>query len=373
MESREPSVVVASEIEMASGTPEPQSYAHAELPSVLVSNTQLTEAAPSPVAGPPEAPPFIVLPHAAQAAPSMARARTRLALLGACACVSAGIVVALLVGHLRSPAESPGAGPLTASAPDSVGLRPAVHGDRTGASADETQPPMVAVAESGTRHSGAIAPMSIGNAGARDGSSAASAVPGPIAVPETTSVRSYEATSVHSSPPREPSMVPERANPDAPTASAAIASVSPLPSPTAPRKPPLPAPSNARPASTSRTSDQATADEAAGARLTTSARRPAQTPPNPADSSPPSSRALTTRAAADAVSEVTLVIRVKGFAAVSIDGDEPSASPRRKRVQAGTHHVVMTGYPDGADEKKTKEFDVNVPAGREETIIHKSW
>jgi hypothetical protein len=63
---------------------------------------------------------------------------------------------------------------------------------------------------------------------------------------------------------------------------------------------------------------------------------------------------------------------VKGFAAVSIDGDEPSASPRRKRVQGGVHHVVMTGYPDGSEDKKTKEFDVHVPAGKE-TIISKAW
>jgi hypothetical protein len=73
------------------------------------------------------------------------------------------------------------------------------------------------------------------------------------------------------------------------------------------------------------------------------------------------------------MSEVSLIIRVKGFAAVSIDGDEPSASPRRKRVKVGTHHVVMTGYPDGSEDKKTKEFDVNVPAGRDETIIYKTW
>jgi hypothetical protein len=220
---------------------------------------------------------------------------------------------------------------------------------------------MVAIAESGMRPPGAIAPTSLGDAGARDGSSAASAVLDPIAVPETTAVRSAA--------PREPSMVPERAKPAAPTASAPIASVSPPPSPTASGKVSMP---NARPASTSRTSDQATADEASGAPLMTSARRRSQTPPNP-DQSPPSGRAPATPVATDIVSEVTLVIRVKGFAAVSIDGDEPSASPRRKRVQAGTHHVVMTGYPDGADEKKTKEFDVNVPAGREETIIHKTW
>jgi hypothetical protein len=68
-----------------------------------------------------------------------------------------------------------------------------------------------------------------------------------------------------------------------------------------------------------------------------------------------------------------LIIRVKGFATVSIDGDESKPSPRRKRVQPGAHHVVMTGYPDGSEEKQTKEFDVNAPAGRDETIIHKSW
>jgi hypothetical protein len=33
----------------------------------------------------------------------------------------------------------------------------------------------------------------------------------------------------------------------------------------------------------------------------------------------------------------------------------------------------MNGYPDGADEKQTKEFDVNVPAGRPELVVHRTW
>ena len=61
------------------------------------------------------------------------------------------------------------------------------------------------------------------------------------------------------------------------------------------------------------------------------------------------------------------------FAQVSIDGDQASMSPKRKRVRVGMHHVVMTGYPDGSETQKRKEFDVNVPAGRDETIIYKTW
>jgi hypothetical protein len=65
---------------------------------------------------------------------------------------------------------------------------------------------------------------------------------------------------------------------------------------------------------------------------------------------------------------------VKGaFAQVSIDGDKPSMSPKRKRVQVGTHHVVMTGYPAGSETEQRREFDVNVPAGKDETIIYKTW
>jgi hypothetical protein len=69
-----------------------------------------------------------------------------------------------------------------------------------------------------------------------------------------------------------------------------------------------------------------------------------------------------------------LVIRVKGaFAEVSIDGDRPSTSPKRKRVKVGVHHVAMKGFPDGSETEKREEFDVNVAAGKDETIISKTW
>jgi len=96
-------------------------------------------------------------------------------------------------------------------------------------------------------------------------------------------------------------------------------------------------------------------------------------PPRPADQSPTPN--TTSRPPGDlAPSEVWLIIRIKGgFAEISIDGDKPSTSPRRKRVPAGVHHVVMTGYPDGSDAEKRKEFDVTAPAGKDETIIYKTW
>jgi hypothetical protein len=48
-------------------------------------------------------------------------------------------------------------------------------------------------------------------------------------------------------------------------------------------------------------------------------------------------------------------------------------SPKRKRVQVGVHHVLMTGYPAGSETEQRREFDVNVPAGKDETIIYKTW
>jgi hypothetical protein len=33
----------------------------------------------------------------------------------------------------------------------------------------------------------------------------------------------------------------------------------------------------------------------------------------------------------------------------------------------------MTGYPDGSEQQQRKEFDVTVPAGKEETIISRTW
>ena len=96
------------------------------------------------------------------------------------------------------------------------------------------------------------------------------------------------------------------------------------------------------------------------------------TPPPPAE--PPPNRTPTTSLSSDSTSEAWLSIRVKGgFAQVSIDGDKPGMSPKRKRVQVGVHHVVMTGYPAGSETEQRREFDVNVPAGKDETIIYKTW
>jgi eukaryotic-like serine/threonine-protein kinase len=99
---------------------------------------------------------------------------------------------------------------------------------------------------------------------------------------------------------------------------------------------------------------------------------PSATPPIPPE--PPPNRAPTSNSSSDATSEAWLSIRVKGgFAQVSIDGDKPSMSPKRKRVQVGLHRVVMTGYPAGSETEQRREFDVNVPAGKDETIIYKTW
>lgn len=96
--------------------------------------------------------------------------------------------------------------------------------------------------------------------------------------------------------------------------------------------------------------------------------RPRPTTPLPPSEPPPN------RTPNDASNpEVWLSVRVKGFADVSIDGDAPGTSPRRKRVRVGVHHVVMMGYADGSEQQQRKEFDVTVPAGKEETIIYKTW
>jgi hypothetical protein len=105
------------------------------------------------------------------------------------------------------------------------------------------------------------------------------------------------------------------------------------------------------------------------------------TPAHPATNTSTRPTEATTRAAAarssseatSASTEVWLSVRVKGIAEVSIDGDTPGTAPRRKRVRVGVHHVVMTGYPDDSEQQQRKEFDVNVTAGKEETIIYGTW
>jgi len=55
---REPSRVIAAEIDLAGGTPGPRPYAHNDLPAVLISTTQLSGPQPPPT----EPPPMVVLP-----------------------------------------------------------------------------------------------------------------------------------------------------------------------------------------------------------------------------------------------------------------------------------------------------------------------
>jgi hypothetical protein len=107
VEARVPQVEVASEIELATGTPGPLPYAHAELPAVLISNTQLsglTWQASAPSVSPPdhrESPPFVMLPSAPDAAPRRASsARSKRVLGAACALAAfAGFVILRLVSH----------------------------------------------------------------------------------------------------------------------------------------------------------------------------------------------------------------------------------------------------------------------------------
>jgi serine/threonine-protein kinase len=112
VEPRAPQVEVASEIELAAGTPGPQPYAHAELPAVMVSNTQLSgltsqaSASGVPAHGHPEPPPFVMLPTSFDAGPPRVRsARSKLVLLGAAACALAA-VAAFAIARLGSHAAT---------------------------------------------------------------------------------------------------------------------------------------------------------------------------------------------------------------------------------------------------------------------------
>jgi len=80
---REPSIVAASEIETAVGTPGPQPYAHRELPAVVLSTTQLPELAQPVVHREPV--PRILLPRSLRPRALTPRARRRLA-IGIAAC-----------------------------------------------------------------------------------------------------------------------------------------------------------------------------------------------------------------------------------------------------------------------------------------------
>jgi serine/threonine-protein kinase len=97
VELRAPQAEVSSEIELATGTPGPLPYAHADLPAVLVSQTQLpglTSQSRGPGVSSPEhrePPPFVVLPAGSNAAAQRVRSvRSRVVLIGA-ACTLAAI------------------------------------------------------------------------------------------------------------------------------------------------------------------------------------------------------------------------------------------------------------------------------------------
>jgi serine/threonine protein kinase len=106
VDTREPAITVASEIKTAAGTPGPSPYAHAELPAVVVSNTQLmgvTSHAGATAAQPtraPEPPPMVALP-----AISNSRRNRKLIALGVMACaVTAAAILAVV--RLGSPAKT---------------------------------------------------------------------------------------------------------------------------------------------------------------------------------------------------------------------------------------------------------------------------
>lgn len=138
VETRVPQVVVASEIKLATGTPGPLPYAHAELPAVLVSNTfsGLTSQASAPSAQPPshpepapsarppsrpEPPPMIVLPGTSR--PTSSR---KVGAVGASALVLAAVVgfaVVRLGSHVRTSGadETSGSARGSGSAPSLAG------------------------------------------------------------------------------------------------------------------------------------------------------------------------------------------------------------------------------------------------------------
>jgi hypothetical protein len=106
IEPRAPQLEVASEIELAEGTPGPLAYADAELPAVMVSHTLLsglTSQVSAPGAPAPdhrEPPPFVVLPAASTARSQSARSpRRKLVLSGTAACAIAAVAAFAIVRH----------------------------------------------------------------------------------------------------------------------------------------------------------------------------------------------------------------------------------------------------------------------------------
>ena len=104
--ARTESVIVAAEIDLAAGTPGPQPYAHADLPAVLVSNTQLS-AAPASASVAVEHParssepaPVLVSPGA-----SPSPARRKILALAAVACALTIAAVVYVIARRDSPAQ----------------------------------------------------------------------------------------------------------------------------------------------------------------------------------------------------------------------------------------------------------------------------
>jgi serine/threonine protein kinase len=136
IEPRAPSSVVASEIDLAVGTPGPQPFAHAELPAVMISRTQLSELTPqadAPAAEMVSQPshreplPLVVLPHAAR------RGRRIAAVFGILALsLMAAVGFALTRRGTHAPADEPTSGSVLPSAP-------------TAANAEATEPVQAAL------------------------------------------------------------------------------------------------------------------------------------------------------------------------------------------------------------------------------------
>jgi serine/threonine protein kinase len=151
VESRASPVAVASEIEMATGTPGPQPYAHAELPAIVVSTTQLS-AAPRPSAQPlagVESVPILVLPGAQRPR----RAGPALLLGGGLLTLAAAGSFFLTGGRLQNkpeivenaPPRTPHVAAAAAAAADNAGPPRSAAAPDSGAAAEAAASPPVAV------------------------------------------------------------------------------------------------------------------------------------------------------------------------------------------------------------------------------------
>lgn len=235
---REESVIVAAEIDLASGTPGPQPYAHSDLPAVLVSNTQLS-ATPrpasttvEPTARASEPPPVLVLPGA----PHSARRKLLVLTAAACALMTAAVVYAVARRDLQAQ-QSYVSSPVDdriGSAGSAVGSIAQDTGKSAIAITDPAQPP----AEVGEVHPTAGADIRAVNAAEpRTGSAGSTTTASPAIdtrapsshdAGNATPTASPEQSAKHVPPPRDvsakPGMVNARpAEPAAPDASSVAA------------------------------------------------------------------------------------------------------------------------------------------------------